>query len=93
MNAKERISELFGLCMEMNEVMPGRKPLVDMDYSTLTGLVYVYIREDGLLKEPYDAVYRISVRNPDKKTLRGCREHLERLYEKCARERQLREGA
>ena len=93
MNAKERISELFGLCMEMNEVMPGRKPLVDMDYSTLTGLVYVYIREDGLLEEPYDAVYRISVRNPDEKALRGCREHLEQLYEKCARERQLHEGA
>ena len=92
MNAKERISELFGLCMEMNDVELCR-PLILLDYSTLTGLVYVYIREDGLLEEPYDAVYRISVRNPDEKALRGCREHLERLYEKCARERQLHEGA
>ena len=91
MNAKERISELFGLCMDMNDAGRG-KPLVSLDYSTLTGLVYVYIRENGLL-EPYAAVYRISVRNPDEKTLRGCREHLERLYEKCARERQLHEGA
>ena len=92
MNAKERISELFGLCMEMNDAELCR-PLILLDYSTLTGLVYIYIREDGLLMEPYDAVYRISVRNPDEKTLRGCREHLERLYEKCARERQLHEGA
>lgn len=92
MSAKERISELFRLCMEMNDAELCR-PLILLDYSTLTGLVYVYIREDGLLEEPYDAVYRISVRNPDEKTLRGCREHLERLYEKCARERQLREGA
>ena len=92
MNAKERISELFGLCMEMNDAGRGR-PLIFLDYSTLTGMVYVYIREDGLLEEPYDAVYRISVRNPDEKTLRDCREHLEWLYEKCALERQLHEGA
>ena len=92
MNAKERISELFRLCMEMNDSGRG-KPLVSLDYNTWSGMVYIYIREDGLLMEPYDAVYRISVRNPDEKTLRGCREHLERLYEKCARERQLHEGA
>ena len=92
MNAKERISELFGLCMEMNNAGQG-KPLFSLDYSTLTGLVHIYIREDGIVSEPYDAVYRISVRNPDGKTLRDCRNHLERLHEKCARERKLHEGA